>query len=95
MNIWIRWFEFRLQLDPQEYQMIYLNIDDQKKIWAPQIVIGSNMVSKTKEEEDFGVQKTWITYPHHCQAQFKISKRNYIFPLHSQKIMTYFGHFRS
>ena len=55
--------------------MIYLSIDDQKKIWAPQIVIGSNMVSKTKDEEEFGVQKTLYTYPHHCEATKKFYLR--------------------
>ena len=38
-------------------QSIYLSYADQKMLWAPEIVIGTNMVSRTMEQENFILKK--------------------------------------
>ena len=58
MHLKVSWSEWRLFFNtefPGEKAIIYLNEEHQQQIWSPQIVIGTNMVSQTKQGEKFGV----------------------------------------
>ena len=49
MDLAISWDDFRLQLGTEKaMEVVYLNADEEKEIWSPQIVVGSNMVSQNK-----------------------------------------------
>ena len=52
MNTKISWMEHRLKLGVDK---AFLSVEDQKQVWSPRIVIGTNMVSKTKETEEIVV----------------------------------------
>ena len=60
MKMTIEWPEYRIDLNDsgQVYnlksQIMYLDMEEQKRIWSPRIVIGNNMVSKEKIGEVFG-----------------------------------------
>ena len=58
MHLKVSWSENRLYFNteyPGSGGVIYLNKEHQQQIWSPQIVIGTNMVSQTKQGEKFGV----------------------------------------
>ena len=76
MKMEVEWWEYRLDMDTNELQIIYLNEDDQKQIWSPQIVIGNNMVSEKKNREEFGFYKAWnqiYPYKYIGQKSFYLS----------------------
>ena len=52
MNTRIKWREYRLTFGVAK---ALLSVEDQKQIWSPRIVIGTNVVSKTKEAEEIEV----------------------------------------
>ena len=60
MKMAIEWPEYRIDLNDsgQVYnlksQIMYLDMEEQKRIWSPRIVIGNNMVSKEIIGEEFG-----------------------------------------
>ena len=53
----ISWFDNRpiLKSTLEGAKKIFLSMEDKKKIWSPNIIIPSNMVSKTVEDEEFGL----------------------------------------
>ena len=56
MDIETHWIEYRLKINTQgvpPLQVFSLSAEDQKQIWSPKIVIGNDMVSKSKEGEKF------------------------------------------
>ena len=58
LHLKVSWLERRLFFNteyPGTGGIIYLNKEHQQQIWSPQIVIGTNMVSQTKQGEKFGV----------------------------------------
>ena len=58
MHLKVSWLEDRLFFNtkyPGQEAIIYLNKEHQQQIWSPQIVIGTNMMSQTKQGEKFGV----------------------------------------
>ena len=63
MGILMGWLENRLKMNTQGVtrQVISLSEEDKKQIWSPQIVIENNMVSVSKEGEQFVLMKlgTW------------------------------------
>ena len=50
MYLRIEWTDWRVKMNPLS-QSIYLSQKDQKRLWSPQILIGTNMVSQNKDEE--------------------------------------------
>ena len=52
MNTRIKWRDYRLTFGVAK---ALLSVEDQKQIWSPRIVIGTNVVSKTKEAEEIEV----------------------------------------
>ena len=50
MNKRIKWADYRLTFGVAK---VLLSVEDQKQIWSPKIVIGTNVLSKTKEAEEF------------------------------------------
>ena len=65
MYLKVDWKDNRVKINPSS-QSIYLSQLDQKRLWSPQIVIGTNMVSQNKEEEFVLTQcdppKHWCRY---------------------------------
>ena len=53
MGIGMRWFENRLKVNMHALQLISLRKKYHDQIWSPQIVIKNNMVSRSKEGEQF------------------------------------------
>ena len=53
----ISWFDNRpiLKSTLEGAKKIFLSMEDKKKIWSPNIIIPFNMVSKTVEDEEFGL----------------------------------------
>ena len=49
MNTRIKWSDYRLTFGVAKS---LLSMEDQKQVWSPRIVIGTNVVSKTKEAEE-------------------------------------------
>ena len=49
MNKRIKWGDYRLTFGVAK---ALLSVEDQKQIWSPKIVIGTNVMSKTKEAEE-------------------------------------------
>ena len=60
LNMEMLWLDCRLivDLDQVGNARIYLNNDEEKLIWSPQIVIAGNVMSNIKEEEEIGLIKT-------------------------------------
>ena len=60
LNIEILWVDCRLivDLDMVGNARMYLNKDEEKLIWSPQIGIAGNVMSNIKEEEEIGLIKT-------------------------------------
>ena len=58
----ITWFDNRPILESSIIgsKMIFLSMDDKKKIWSPNIIIPSNMISKNVEDEEFGLTNLFI-----------------------------------
>ena len=55
MDLAISWDDFRLQLGTEKaMEVVYLNADEEKEIWSPQIVVGSNMVSQNRHIQHYG-----------------------------------------
>ena len=54
MNTRIKWKDHRLELGVKK---VILSMEDQKQLWSPNIVIGTNMMSKSKEDDEFQVKK--------------------------------------
>ena len=50
MYLKVDWKYWRAKINPSS-EAIYLSQMDQKRLWSPQIVIGTNLVSQNKEEE--------------------------------------------
>ena len=58
MHLRVTWMEWRLWFNTpykNEGAIIYLNMEDQNQVWSPKIVIGSNMISHSKQGETFAV----------------------------------------
>ena len=53
----ISWFDNRpiLKSTLEGAKKIFLSMEDKKKIWSPNIIIPSNMISKNVEDEEFGL----------------------------------------
>ena len=59
MNTRIEWKDYRLTF---EVAKVLLSVEEQKQIWSPKIVIGTNMMSETKQAEEIEVNypcKEW------------------------------------
>ena len=52
MNTRIKWSDYRLKFGVDR---ALLSEEDQKQVWSPRIVIGTNMMSKSKETEEIEV----------------------------------------
>ena len=59
LNMEILWLDCRLNVDQNGVGIarIYLNKDEEKLIWSPQIDIAGNIMSNIKEEEEIGLIK--------------------------------------
>ena len=66
MNTRIKWRDYRLTFGVAK---ALLSVEDQKQIWSPRIVIGTNVVSKTKEAEEIEVSN-W------CNSNIKWCSKN-------------------
>ena len=59
MKVEVLWLDNRPKVDKTfaDSARIYLNPEEEKMIWSPQLVIGRNVVKSTKEGEEVGVIK--------------------------------------
>ena len=64
MYLSIVWMDHRFQMfrNKSNLEMFYLSKDEQKKIWSPQIVIGTKKLSQNEQGLEFGVFKepSWV-----------------------------------
>ena len=51
MYLKVEWTDWRVTMNIPLSQSVYLSQKDQKRLWSPQILIGTNMVSQNKDEE--------------------------------------------
>ena len=67
MDLAISWDDFRLQLGTEKaMEVVYLNADEEKEIWSPQIVVGSNMVSQNRHIQHYSrlaIKRACISVP--------------------------------
>ena len=54
MNTRIAWSDYRLTFGVDR---AFLSEEDQKQVWSPRIVVGTNMMSKSKETEEIEVSR--------------------------------------
>ena len=52
MNKRIKWADYRLTFGVAK---VLLSVEDQKQIWSPKIIIGTNLISETKKAEEIDV----------------------------------------
>ena len=58
MDLAITWDDHRLQLDTEKQrETVYLSTNEEKEIWSPQIVVGSNMVSQDRQGEEIALTR--------------------------------------
>ena len=61
MDLAITWNDPRLHLNTEKQEeAVYLSTHEEKEIWSPQIVVGSNMVSQDRQGEEIALnQRCW------------------------------------
>ena len=58
MDLAIIWDDHRLQLATEKaFEVVYLSANDEKEIWSPQIVVGSNMVAQDRQGEEIALTR--------------------------------------
>ena len=84
LHLKVSWLEGRLFFNteyPGTGGIIYLNKEHQQQIWSPQIVIGTNLVSQTKQGEKFGVgDGTHSFYSYYLMTTVKCEMDYQTFP---------------
>ena len=73
MNTRIEWRDYRLTFGVRK---AFLSAEDQKRIWSPRIIIGTNVMSKTMEAEEIEVS-VWCNGNHTSLEGSVGKKRNF------------------
>ena len=73
MNTRINWRDYRLTFGVAK---ALLSVEDQKQIWSPRIVIGTNVMSKTMEAEEIEVS-VWCYGNHTLEGSVGKKKRTF------------------
>ena len=104
MHLRVEWEDYRIKLfrDTTSIQKYFLDTDEQKEIWSPQIGIRTRMVNQNKQDLGFGIFKEsgwrwpWVsrkvdlTSKVKCQMNFQ----NFPFDNHSCKLeVSWYGYF--
>ena len=63
MNTRIEWTDYRLTFEAAK---VLLTVEEQNQVWSPKIVIGTNMMSETKEAEEIEVNYNCINNNKWC-----------------------------
>ena len=71
MVVGINWFDFRLGLNSEMTEQIYLSEEEQKQIWSPQIFIARNMKSVKTKSKQLGFSKDFAFWNERIEGMKK------------------------
>ena len=71
MDVRINWFDFRLGLNSEMKEQIYLSEEEQKQIWSPQIFIARNMKSIKTKSKQLGFSKDFAFWNERIEGMKK------------------------
>ena len=63
MYVSIVWSDHRLRLNSKVYEKNYLNEEEHRQIWSPQILIASNVKSENRKDKRLAFYKVYVDSP--------------------------------